>query len=174
MRVDQAEAIRLFESSHPLNLLARFTRGPLLRLALIQLPYRVFNVTTRKRDQHHLAFDTFAGTLDPYSLDDATEFEESRATDRNHLPMRLTEEQTRSSAEGRYQRIRFQEGFFRHSNVSVALSDEGSDFFIPYWVGFLGRRERQHLVVLDAVRRTQEGSRLRHVLETWLSETNPR
>jgi hypothetical protein len=168
-RVEQAEAIRLLESVHPLNILARFRRGPLLRLALIQMPYRVFRITVPKRGPQYLAFDTFSGALDPYSIEHSSEFEESAASDRNHLPSRLSAQDILESARSRYQRIRFQEGFFRHGNDLTEFSSDWVDIFVPYWVGFTGDRQQPRVVVLDAVRRSQEGSRLRHVLASWLA-----
>jgi len=42
--------------------------------------------------------------------------------------------------------------------------------FIPYWVGFYGDEHNLNLTVLNAVRRTVEGSKARRLVKSWLSE----
>ena len=163
MRLDETEAMRLLTGRLP-----RFLQPPLSRTALIEVPYRIYSFVTRSGKRQYLAFDMFSGTLDPYSLDASTEFEESRATERNHLPIGLSKEDIRQSAEVRFQRVRFQEGFFRNRDRVATLESDHLDIFVPYWLGFFGARTPK-LVVLDAVRKTREGSRLRHVLTDWLA-----
>jgi hypothetical protein len=169
MRLDREGAIRRLQSVHPLNLPRRWSPRILLRAALLQIPYRVFEIGT-SQGIRHLAFDMFAGTLDPYLIDSATEFEESSGGDRNRLPRRLTDDEIRSSVESRFQRIRFQEGFFRYAGNATAFHPETVDIFVPYWVGIFGPSERPHLRVIDAVRVSEEGSRLRHALISWISD----
>jgi hypothetical protein len=137
---------------------------------LLQVPYRVFRIDAASGTGPTLAFDIFTGTLDPYTLDANTEFEESPASDRNHLPIRLDPQQARDSAQQRYQRVRFQEGFFKNTGPGATLGDKSVDLHAPYWVGFFGNEARLSVRVLNAVRRSEEGSRLRHAIASWIAE----
>jgi hypothetical protein len=171
-RVDETAAVGFFRGKGPLGITGRLLRGPLRKVAFLQVPYRIFTIERANGGGPVLAFDLFTGTLDPYTLDADSDLEESAASDRNHLPIRLDAQQARDSAQQRYQRIRFQEGFFKNAGTSATLGDQSLDLYVPYWVGFFGDEKRLSVRVLNAVRRSEEGSRLRHAIASWLAEPN--
>ncbi len=168
--MDETAAIRHFQGGRGLaGLPGQLLRGPLCKVAFVEVPYRVFAIEATNGVRPLLAFDLFTGTLDAYTLDSSTEFEESPATDRNHLPVRLDAERALKSARERYQRIRFQEGFFKSGTKSASLAAL-ADLYVPYWVGFFGRERRLSLRVLNAARCAPEGARLRHAIRSWITE----
>jgi hypothetical protein len=169
-RIDEPGAVKFFEGGGPMKVIGPLLRGSLRKVAFVQVPYRVFEIAGGNGKSALLAFDVFTGTLDPYTLDASTEFEESSATQRNHLPVRLDEHQALASAQERYQRIRFQEGFFKNAGTSARIGDAAADVYVPYWIAFFGSEPRVSLRVLNAVRRVEEGSRLRQAVTSWIAE----
>ena len=49
----------------------------------------------------------------------------------------------------------------------------GPEFYIPYWAGFYGDEDNLSLIVLNAVRQTVEGNKVRRLVKTWLLERGP-
>ena len=58
-------------------------------------------------------------------------------------------------------------------NPSIRAELIRPEFYIPYWVGFYGDEHNLSLTVLNAVRRTVEGSKARRLMKAWLSERDP-
>jgi hypothetical protein len=67
------------------------------------------------------------------------------------------------------QRVLFTTGFFRMRKLQISAEALPGEICVPYWVGFRGRGRLARLSVLDAVRRSVEGARVKFLLENWLA-----
>lgn len=122
--------------------------GKLRAMIGVRIPYDVFEL-----GKERLAIDAIKGTLDLYRIDDVSdESEESRILERQ-----LSQEQTRSSLQKRLAR----QGQLVGDHVAVAL--------VPYWVGMFERNEIVHIEVLDGIRGTLEGAKMRDLMEECLT-----
>lgn len=168
------EALTRLSASGPLNGLRRWINGPLRGVAEIYLPYRLYRVRVddrRFQNAHYYALDAAAGTLDPY------EFAEPPAADmwaevetHNIHPTRLDESHTQRLAVDKVRRLLYSKGFFRFHNPRITAELARDEFYIPYWAGFYGDQQNIGITVLNALRRTVEGSKARHLVKTWLLE----
>jgi len=122
--------------------------GKLRALIDVRIPYDVFELEGNQR----LAIDCITGTLDLYRLDDIANGEESRIVER-----KLSQEQTRSSLQKR---------LARHDQV---IGDHAAVVLVPYWVGIFERKGTVHIEVLDGIRGTLEGAKMRDVIEEYLA-----
>ena len=122
--------------------------GKLRALIGLRIPYDVFELELNQR----LAIDCITGTLDLYRLDDISDGEESLVVER-----KLSQEQTRSSLQKR---------LTRHDQV---IGDHVAVALVPYWVGIFERKGTVHIEVLDAIRGTLEGAKMRDVIEEFLA-----
>ncbi len=151
----------------------RISDGPLRSFADLYLPFRVCRVeivsggVTRTM---YLAFDAAFGTLDPYEFKSVPDDAQTTAlTTRNAVPVTIDETQAAQLLTDKVRRLVFSQGFFKLRNMSIRVEPLPLIVHVPYWIGFYGRGERASIQVIDAVRRTREGSKMQHVLTTWLT-----
>ncbi|HEY6251765.1 MAG TPA: hypothetical protein VI685_17545 [Candidatus Angelobacter sp.] len=173
-RMSYQEALSKLSAKGMLGGLRRWMSGPLRGVAEIYLPYRLYRVTVddrRLQNLHYYAVDAAAGTLDPY------EFATPPAADawaevesRNFHPARLNEAETEKLVTEKVRRLLYSRGFFRLVNPNITAELVQSEFYIPYWAGFYGDEQNISVTVLNAIRQTVEGSKVRRLIKTWLLE----
>ena len=150
----------------------RWLRGPLLGVAEIYVPYRLYKVTLddrRVQSVRYYAVDAAAGTLDPYEFVALPELEAwVQVQTRNVHPVRLDESETRKLVLERARRLLFRQGFFRLVDPQIRAELIKPEFCIPYWAGFYGSEPSLRVAVLDGVRQTIEGGKARQLVHTWL------
>ena len=172
-----AQALSRLCPSGPLSGLRRWINGRLRGIAEIYLPYRLYRVTIddrRLQSVRHYAVDATAGTLDPYEFASPPSSHTLLEVEtRNLLPARLDEIQTRGLVTEKVRRLLYSRGFFRIVNPNIRAEVIESEFYIPYWAGFYGDEDNLSLVVLNAVRQTVEGSKVRRLVRAWLLERDP-
>jgi hypothetical protein len=165
-------AWRRLKPSGPAGLLLRWFFGPVNGIAEIYIPYRMYKVVvtdSRVKSTHCIAVDAAAGTLDPYefpALPEPAAWED--VTSSNAHPAALEESQTRRIAVERTRRLFFSRGFFRLQSPQITAEWIGPEFYIPYWAGFYGDEHNVRIKVLDAVRQTVEGGKVRQLITRWL------
>ena len=166
------EALRRLSDPGPLGGLRRWITGPLRGIAEIYLPYRLYKVAVhdrRFRSVHHCAVDAAAGTLDPYEFAaPPAPGEWMEVETRNFHPARLDESQTQKLVKEKVRRLLYSRGFFRVANPNIAAELIQAEFYVPYWAAFYGHEQNLSLTVLNAVRRTVEGSKARRLVRAWL------
>jgi hypothetical protein len=160
---------RLWPSS-----IQRWLSGPLRAVAEIHIPYRLYKITVQDRGSEQVryyAVDAASGKLDPYEFQALPEAEKwIEVETRNSHPIRLSESDTQKLALEKIRRILFSSGFFRLSHPQFTTELVISEFYLPYWAGFYGDEQNVSLKVINAVRQTTEGSKVRHLVKSWLSE----
>ena len=67
-------------------------------------------------------------------------------------------------------RTLFRRGFFQLRNMRLEVEALAEEVCVPYWVAFRGRGKQAQVDVLDAVRRSPEGGKVRRLIEQWLAE----
>lgn len=167
------QALRQLMPADVRGLFRTWLNGKLLGLADVYVPYRLYKITIedcRRQSLRYYAVDAVTGTLDPYEFaappPDAMFAE---VTTRNCHPVQLDEAETRQLAVQRVRRAVFSRGFFRISHPIFVTELLRPDFYIPYWLGFYGEPQNLKVVVLNSVRQTYEGSKVRRLVETWLT-----
>ncbi|HEY1264472.1 MAG TPA: hypothetical protein VGF06_13180, partial [Terriglobales bacterium] len=88
---------------------------------------------------------------------------------RNTLAPSLDPEGAKRLIVTKVQRVLFTTGFFRMRKLQISAEALPGEICVPYWVGFRGRGRLARLSVLDAVRRSVEGARVKFLLENWLA-----
>ena len=168
------EALSRLSASGPLAGFRRWISGPLRGVAEIYLPYRLYRIIVVDRGiqkVHHYAVDAAAGTLDPYEFSEPPAAgDRVEVETRNFHPARLDESHTQKLAIERVRRLLYSRGFFRAANPVITAELVPPEFYIPYWAGFYGDERDIRITVLNALRRTAEGSKVRHLVRTWLLE----
>jgi len=165
-RTTQHEAERLLRG----GMMQRVLRGELRSVALLHLPYRLYDVTiTRagRREDLRYAADALCGMLDPYeahSLPDAM----APAEGRNVLPVLVSPEEGAERLRDQLRRMIYRRGFFRAGTLDIVVRPADATILVPYWAGFYGRGQEAHLRLLDGLRGTLEGARAREVVLQWL------
>ena len=171
-RMGRDLAWRRLKPSGSAGLLLGWFSGPVKGIAEIYIPYRMYKVVvtdSRVKSARCIAVDAAAGTLDPYefpALPEADAWEE--VTSRNVHPAALEESQTRRIAIERTRRLFFSRGFFRLQSPQITAELIGPEFYVPYWAGFYGGQPNVKIKVLDAVRQTVEGGKVRQLITSWL------
>lgn len=120
--------------------------GKLRAMIGVRIPYDVFEVGNER-----LAIDAVKGTLDLYRIDDVPD------GDSVVLERQLSQEQTRVSLQKRLAR------------QGQAVGDHLAVMLVPYWVGIFEQSEIVHIEVLDGIRGTLEGAKMRDVIEDFLT-----
>lgn len=170
--VTRKQASEQFNGRDLAGLWRRLRLGPVRSIADVYVPFRLFSMEIRngpREEKRFLAVDAVAGTLDPYGFDAIPSQENVVEVEtRNGLPAKLGESKLREIAIERTRRRLYSEGFFKIRELSISAEPVAMELHVPYWIGFFGRGERAHLVVLDAVRRRFEGAKARVVFEEWL------
>lgn len=170
--VTQDAAVQLFSSTRVAGRLQRLTFGPLRYVADFYIPFRVFDVTIENRGactRRIVALDAVTGTLDIYCLDESTLCTIELET-RNTLAPQLGKSEAHRIVQDKIRRLLFNKGFFRLGQLKIDPVDTG-ELCVPYWVGFRGRGGEVHLSVMDAVRRTREGAKVRRFIHSHLLST---
>jgi len=175
-KVGVQEAVRIFAPSGPKGWLSRLRQGPLLAVADIYLPFRLYQVVVDDEEVSKTswyAVDARSGVLDLYVFprDPAgTGIVELTVEPRNCPDARITECDTRHRAVDAVRRKLFSTGFFRirKPQISAELLDSG--LHVPYWAAFYGNKDCVRTAVLDAVRGRLEGGKARHVIESWIRD----
>jgi hypothetical protein len=173
-RIDYETALRKLSPSGTWGTLRRWVAGPLRGVAAIHIPYRLYKISVDDRRFHsvcHYAVDAAAGTLDPYEFatpPEAADYVELET--RNFHPVRLDEMQTHKMVTGKVRRLLYSRGFFRMANPTITAELLRAEFYIPYWAGFYGDERNISLTVLNAVRETVEGKKLRALVQAWLAD----
>lgn len=168
------EALSRLNASGPLAGLRRWINGPLRGVAEIYLPYRLYRITVedrRIRKVHYYAVDAATGTLDPYEFSAPPAANERVEVEtRNFHPARLDQSNTQKIAINRVRKLLYSRGFFRAANPAIMAELVPPEFYIPYWAGFYGDERDIRITVLNALLRTAEGNKVRHLVRTWLLE----
>jgi hypothetical protein len=114
-----------------------------------------------------------AGILDLYRFDDARPSQAVvQVRTRNHLEPRLPSPAARDIVDSRMRRMMYRRvGFLAIGACRLDVQPIGEVLYVPYWLGFFGRRETASLVVMDAVRRQIEGVKVRRLVERWITES---
>jgi hypothetical protein len=169
--VTQAEAVEQFASAGATGLWRNLRHGPLRSVADFYIPFRLFHVNIQNRgdeEQRILALDAVSGLLDPFHFEQLPSAADKIDLDtRNVLPAQLEDGSAREMLISKVQRTLFSKGFFRIRDLSISARPAG-DVHIPYWVGFRGRNGRARIAVIDAVRRREEGMKVRDMVQHWL------
>jgi hypothetical protein len=176
--IDLQEAVRIFAPSGPIGFLSRVRRGPLLAVADVYLPFRLYQVTVDDAQIHKTtwyAVDALSGILDLYEFPRgpaSVGLVELTVESRNCPDSRVCEPDTRHLAMDAARRKMFSAGFFRirKPQISAALLD--SEFYVPYWAAFHGSKDVVRIAVIDAVRGRLEGGKASHVIERWLGKNS--
>lgn len=149
--------------------------GKLRALADVYVPYRLYEVTVADRGiekTRYYAIDAATGDLDPYEFQAPPDSEIFVELDiRNSHPVRLEESQTHQLAIEKVRRSMFSGGSFRLRNPVITAHVLHEGFYIPYWAAFFGDEQNLTVAVLNAVRQTMEGSKLRQLLRNWLLQS---
>lgn len=167
-------ALRKLSPAGGRGTLGRWLNGNLLAVAEIYIPYRLYEVTIHDRGpqaSRYYAVDAATGTLDPYEFRGRLEPEDVIELEtRNFHPVLLDEARTRQLAIEGVRRSLFSKGFFRLADPVIAAHPFDAELYVPYWVGFYGREQNVNLAVLNAVRQTYEGNKVRRLVQSWLVE----
>ena len=174
-RVDRDEAIAAFASGVPGGA-RRLMHGPLRSVAQIHLPFRLHQVAIRRGRRNQrlvIGIDAVAGILDLYGFDDARPSQAIvQVRTHNYLEPRLPSPAARDIVDSRMRRMMYQRvGFLAIGACHLDVQPVGDVLYVPYWLGFFGRRETASLVVMDAVRRQIEGVKVRRLVERWITES---
>ena len=171
--MSRADAIAAFESGAG-ALVRRVRYGPLRSVAEFYLPFRLFRVDIRdgtRTETKWLALDSVRGAFDPYRFEDVPgEADLVVLETRNHALPALGEDEARRLILDKARRAVYGRGVFKIRDLSLAAEPAGLEFHVPYWLGFSGRGAQAHLAVIDAVRGSPEGEKLRSFIRKWLSE----
>jgi len=166
--VSRDQAIAVF--NHPArNLL----HGPLRAVADFYIPFYLFTVDITNRGHQTssiFALDAVNGTLDLYRFEHPP-FDLFQLETRNVVPASLQDAPSRELVITKVRRVVFNAGFFRLREFKISAERHPMQIHVPYWVGFRGTNTA-NFVVLDAVRRRMEGSKVRHILHRWLSTSS--
>jgi hypothetical protein len=151
----------------------RWSDGPLRSFADVYLPFHLCRVEVTSAGVTRtmfMAFDAAFGTLDPYEFKNLPDESQTMPMKtRNALPATIDETQAAELLTEKVRRLVFTQGFFKLRDMSIRVQPLARIVHVPYWIGFYGRGESASVQVIDAVRRVREGSKMRHVLNSWLT-----
>lgn len=171
-RVNRKQALCLLSSSGMSGVLRRWLKGDLVLHAEIYIPYRLYKIVCedpKSQSTRCYAIDAISGLLDPYQFSEIPVQSEFVGIEtQNFMPPSLDEGRTRELAIEKARRVVFSRGFFRLAHPRITAELIQPEIYIPYWAGFYGNKQDLSIVVLDAVRRTIEGSKVAHALKAWL------
>jgi hypothetical protein len=170
--VSRSEAVEQF-SCGMLGFVRELTSGPLRSVADFYIPFLIFQVhiaNRGERQQQIWGIDGVNGSLDPYHFEQMPGPDELiYVKTRNCPPVGLTLDRAKELMVTKVQRLLFTTGFFRIRNLAISVTPVPGEIYVPYWVGFRGHGPSARFAVVDAVRRQAEGSRVRHLLQDWLT-----
>lgn len=149
--------------------------GRALSIAELYIPFRLFEVTIMNDDKKQtgvFSIDAVQGVLDLYQFPTPPATEDLISVEtRNVLPGGLDRSQLRDCLLARVRRVVFARGFFRLREVRFDAQEIAGEIYIPYWICFRGPDGQVRISVLDAVRRSPEGAKARHLIESWLNSS---
>lgn len=166
--VTRAEAIRLFKGG------ARtLRRGPLRGVLDFYVPYRLYRVEVEnggKTATKLLAIDAVTADLDLYHFDCPPAQNECAPCLADRVaPLLISETRACAILTEKVRREVYLKGFFRVRQLEVRARF-AQDLRVPYWVGFYGHTDRVNIEVVDAIRRSFEGAKLREIVRTWFRQ----
>jgi hypothetical protein len=177
INLSQEEVVLAMKAQSVMSRMKTLLVGPLRSIAAVYVPYRMFRTTIQngpRQEERLLAIDAVRGTLDLYRFQHAPAPSELvRVETRNCLAAQLGTECAADMLREKLCRMIFPRGFFRVRGLSIEVVPIGEGVHIPYWVAFRGYGQRAQLVVIDAVRRTQEGAKARDFFRHWLLASDP-
>jgi hypothetical protein len=169
--VTREEAVRHLSPDGLAEIGRRLAFGSLRSIADFYIPFQLFDVEITNAgscDTRILGLDRVSGTLDLYEFDQRPpEAEMIEVETRNFLEPQLANVEIDKKVIEKVQRVLFSRGFFRMRNLQIHATPNGN-VYVPYWVGFRGSDAVSRITVMDAIRRTVEGAKVRHLLESWL------
>jgi hypothetical protein len=155
------------------GLLRSVRQGTLRSVADLYIPFRLYRVridNAGRTETKLLALECVRGSFDLYSLDEVPGAHNTiQVATRNFVPAELVETKGLEIVREQVRRVVFGAGFFRVRDLKIEVEPAGTDFHVPYWVGFFGNEENLALIVIDAVRRRFEGTKVRQFVKEWLS-----
>jgi hypothetical protein len=176
MSVTRRRALDSFRPPGPRGLLRAVRGGPLRSIAELYVPFRLYIVSIDNALRHEeklLALDAVRGDLDLFAFPSVpTSKDLVEVSTRNHLQSRLDFESSGMIVLERVRRLVFGRGFFKIRDLRIQATRLPLDFHVPYWVGFCGWGNKANLIVMDAVRGSLEGSKLRSLITDWLCKGN--
>lgn len=147
--------------------------GPLRSVADFYIPFWLFKVHIENRGKTQtriFGIDAINGSLDPYEFEELPgPLDTIYLETRNCAKPLLDEALARELLIAKVRRALYSAGFFRLSRPAITAEVVPGEIHIPYWVGFRGRGARAKVSVIDAMRRTIEGGKVRHLLQDWLT-----
>lgn len=170
--VTREQAIQCFAPAGPVGAMRRIAGGPLISVADLYIPFRLFQITVTNNGNAGsklVAMDAVTGLLDLYAFDSMPGGLVDMET-RNRPDSRLSDSECKRLVIDKFRRIVFNQGFFRLRNVSIDATCVTEELHIPYWIGFRGNGPYLRISVLDAVRRRLEGAKVRQLVESWLMD----
>jgi len=174
--VTREQAIRQFTSRGPTALFRNAAFGRLRSVADLYIPFRLFRVQITNRgstEERLVALDAVSGTLDLYQFDHPpTDAETIWLETRNHPLPALAHTVAVEQVVAKLRRVLYSRGFFKMRGLQITAVPLQDDLHIPYWVGFRGTNGRARVSVIDAVRRSLEGAKVRRLVETWLAASD--
>jgi len=171
--VDQQDAVKMFRSGGALGKVRSLWTGPLRSIAPAYLPIFLFEVQIENRGARQtsiMGMDSVSGALDPYHFEHVPRDSELETFEtRNYLIPTISTSQAEPVLIAKVRRHLYGQGFFRLRNIAITARFLQNEIHIPYWLGFYGSGDSVRISVVDAVRRTREGAKARHVFEGWLA-----
>ena len=170
--VTRQQAEEHFSQTGPIATMKRLTSGPVRSVADIYIPFRLFRVEITELERirsQFLAVDVVKGNLDLYQFDQVPDV--MLLETRNCPPSVIDEERARQLVVEKFRRVVFNQGFFRLRSPQFAAYPLPGEIHVPYWVAFRGQGAHAHVEAIDAVRRRQEGAKVKRMIEEWLGST---
>jgi hypothetical protein len=134
------------------------------------VPYRLFEVRVSNADRAYkslLAVDSATGKLDLYSFDGGLAGRRRSATETERVVQAaLSEPESFQILREKLERREYLRGFFKLKGLNVSGRCIDS-VHIPYWVGVYRRKDRAAIEVVDALRGSLEGAKLREIVAGW-------
>jgi len=172
-RVTQEEAIRTLSSTGFSSFYWRIRSGPLRKIAQAYVPFWLYRVRYElgSATQTRLfALDAVDGSLDLFEFPSVPGGHEIVSLDsRNQIAPALTDQRAEGLLREKALRVIFQQGFFKLRQTGLEIVREPGELYLPYWLGFYGRKGLLHCRVMDAVRRRIEGAKASTFFEQWLA-----
>jgi len=173
--VTREQAIRQFSARGPAALFRNLNLGRLRSVAELYIPFRLFRAEIVNRgvaETRLVALDAFSGTLDLYQFERLPDDSETlRIETRNRPPAQLTDDAASELVIAKLRRVLYTRGFFRMRDLRISAEPLPDELHVPYWLGFRGSDGHARVSVIDAVRRSVEGAKVRRLVEEWLSTT---
>jgi hypothetical protein len=174
--VTREQAVSQFASQGVTRLVRTLTAGPLLSVAELYLPFRLFRARIANRgalEERLVAIDSVAGALDLFQFDHIPNADETLTLEtRNHPAAQLGDALAAERLIAKLRRVAYSRGFFRLQDFEI-IAEPVSELHIPYWVGFRGSSNHARIAIIDAIRRRFEGAKVRRLVETWLVSNRP-